>query len=69
LRGTAVVSGRHEQAAWNWQPPAVLVVTPAAAVTPPRRPSLLDTPLSARSLMVLAPILALVVALVVQLSR
>jgi len=69
LRGTAVVSRRHEQAAWNWQPPAVLVVTPAAAVTPPRRPSLLDAPLSARSLMVLAPILALVVALAVQLSR
>jgi len=69
LRGTAVVARRNEQAAWNWQPPAVLLVTPAAAVPPPRRPSLLDAPLSARSLMVLAPLLAAVVALVVQLSR
>lgn len=69
LRGTAVVARRNEQAAWNWQAPAVLVVTPAAAVTPPRRGSFLDAPLSARSLMVLAPILVLVVALVVQLSR
>ncbi|HXU62231.1 MAG TPA: PilZ domain-containing protein [Polyangia bacterium] len=69
LRGTDVVARRNEQAAWNWQPPAVLLVTPAAAVPPPRRPSLLDAPLSARSLMVLAPLLAAVVALVVQLSR
>jgi hypothetical protein len=70
MRGTAVVARRNEPPAWAWQPPAVVVVTPAPLVAPPaRRPSLLDAPLSARSLMVLAPLLALVVALVVQLSR
>lgn len=69
MRGTAVVARRNEPPAWAWQPPAVVVVTPAPPATPGRRPSLLDAPLSARSLMVLAPLLALVVALVVQLSR
>ncbi len=71
MRGTAVVARRPDAAAaaaWAWQQPAVLVAAPAATVTP-RRTSLLDAPLSARSLVVLAPILALVVAAVVQLSR
>lgn len=68
MRGTAVVARRPEQPAWAWHQPAVLVVAPSSTVTP-RRSSLLDAPLSARSLVVLAPILALVVAAVVQLSR
>ncbi len=70
MRGTALVARRHEPPAWAWQTPAVVVVAPAPPVAAPgRRPSLLDAPLSARSLMVLAPLLLLVVALVVQLSR
>ena len=68
-RGTAVVARRPAPTAWNWQQPAVLVVAPAPLPVEPRRVSLLDAPLSARSLMLLAPILVLVVALVVQLSR
>ncbi len=69
VRGTAVVARRNEPPAWASQASAVVVVAPAPPLPPARRPSLLDAPLSARSLMVLAPLLALVVALVVQLSR
>jgi hypothetical protein len=69
MRGTAVVARRPGPPDWRWQPPAVVVVAPAPAAVAPRRASLLDAPLSARTLVVLAPILALVAALVVQLSR
>lgn len=69
MRGTAVVARRNDQPAWTWQQPAVVVVAAPAASVTPRRSSFLDAPLSARSLVVLAPILALVVAAVVQLSR
>ncbi|MES1165941.1 MAG: PilZ domain-containing protein [Verrucomicrobiota bacterium] len=69
MRVTAVVARRPSPPAWNWQQPAVVVMAPAPAPVQPRRVSLLDAPLSARSLMLLAPILVLVVALVVQLSR
>jgi hypothetical protein len=69
VQGTAVVARRPAPPAWNWQQPALLVVTPAPLPELPRRASLLDAPLSARSLMLLAPILVLVLALVVELSR
>ncbi|HVY40579.1 MAG TPA: PilZ domain-containing protein [Polyangia bacterium] len=67
-RGTAVVARRPVPPAWNWQQPGMLAA-PAPVPAPSRRASLLDAPLSARSLMLLAPIVVLVVALVVQLSR
>ncbi|HVT09509.1 MAG TPA: PilZ domain-containing protein [Polyangia bacterium] len=67
-RGTGVVARRPAPPAWNWQHPGMLAA-PAPVPAPPRRLSLLDAPLSIRSLMLLAPIVVLVVALVVQLSR
>ncbi|MES1164481.1 MAG: PilZ domain-containing protein [Verrucomicrobiota bacterium] len=66
-QGTAVVA-RRPPPAWNLHQPDALAA-PAPAPAPARRLSMLDAPLSARSLMLLAPIVALVVALVVQLSR
>lgn len=68
-RGTGVVARRPVPPVWNWRQPGALAVAPDPVPVEPRRISLLDAPLSVRSLMVLAPILVLVVALVVQLSR
>ncbi len=69
MRGTAVVARRPVPTPWNWEQPAVLVGAPVPGPLPRRRISMLDAPLSARSLMLLAPIVVLVVALVVELSR
>jgi hypothetical protein len=68
-RGTGVVARRPVPPAWNWQQPGEMAAAPDPVPTQSRRVSLLDAPLSVRSLMLLAPILVLVVALVVQLSR
>jgi hypothetical protein len=70
MRGTAVVARRPSPPPAEWQPPAgMMVAQHSAAAIAPKRPSLLDAPLSARALVVWAPIVALVTALLVQLSR
>jgi hypothetical protein len=69
MRGTAVVARRPSPPPAPWQPPAGVMVTQSAAIIAPKRSSLLDAPLSARALVVWAPIVALVTALLVQLSR
>jgi hypothetical protein len=71
MRGTAVVARRPIPPDFGWQRPGVAVAAPSAAAVAvaPKRASLLDAPLSARALVVWAPIVALVTALLVQLSR
>jgi len=69
MRGTAVVARRASPPAIDWPRPNVVALAPSALVVEPKRPSLLDAPLSARALVVWAPIVALVTALLVQLTR
>jgi len=69
MRGTAVVARRHSPPAFAPQSPAGVAFAPVTMAVVPKRPSLLDAPLSTRALVVWAPIVALVTALLVQLSR
>lgn len=69
MRGTAVVARRPSPVEYAWQRPEIVAAAPSAVAVAPKRPSLLDAPLSARALVVWAPIVALVTALLVQLSR
>jgi hypothetical protein len=69
MRGTAVVARRASPPPIDWQRPGVVALAPNAVVVSPKRSSLLDAPLSARALVVWAPIVALVTALLVQLTR
>jgi hypothetical protein len=69
MRGTAVVARRPSPPAFSAQSPGVVALAPVTMAVVPKRASLLDAPLSARALVVWAPIVALVTALLVQLSR
>ncbi len=69
MRGTAVVARRPSPPAFTARTPGVVALAPVTVAIATKRPSLLDAPLSARALVVWAPIVALVTALLVQLSR